>query len=477
MSKNLRTYLNQVIKYLPKQIKIIDKEVDPEFEVTAILEKLEQLDEAPLLVFNNVKGSKIPLVINLISNNDRVALSLDDVGENINIKRIIEKYMEREQNRLPTKEVSKGPIKNVILMGDDVDLNILPILMHNEEDGGKYITAGLTLMKDPETGSQNVGLYRLQVHTKDELGLSISPAHHGFLIGEKYKDLGKPIEVAVIIGHHPALVYASTSKLEGYGGELEFAGGLMCEPVEVIKGETVDLLIPSEAEIVIEGFVDPHNMRDEGPFGEWTGYYSQKSPKWFIKITAITMRERPIYQSIMTTNEHINLGRITKIGSLQRNVQKIVPIVDNINLPLSGMGRARCYISLKQHTDGEAKQAAFIALALENYISQVILVDDDIDVFNENQVLQALSTRFDAREDLLVMNNCLGDRSVPTAYDINQHKYSDGNMQTKLIFDATKSITPIDGKLFPKAVGVPKKIIENIDPYEYLKKCMRVFEE
>ena len=476
MSKNLRTYLNQVIKLLPNQIKIVDKEVDPEFGVSALIEKLEHQGKDPLVIFNNIKGSKIPLVINLAANYDRLALSLDTTD--VDVKSIVEEYMKREQNIIPTKEVSNSPVKDIILKGKDIDLNILPIIKHNEEDPGKYISAGATLIKDPETGSQNLGLYRLQVQAKDELGLNINPASHGFLIGEKYRELGKSMEVAVLIGHHPAIIMSAVSKLEGYGGELEVAGGLLGEPVEVIKGETVDLLVPAEQEIVIEGIVNPRIMRDEGPFGEWAGYSTGRGPKWFIKITAITMRKNPIYQSIMAAHvEHTILGCLPRMGSLLRRIRGVLPTVNSVNLPVSGMGRVRCYISLKQHTDGEAKQAAFIALAIEPYITNIILVDDDIDVFNENQVLWALSTRFDAREDLIMMKNCLGARSIPTAFDITKHKHGDGNMQTKLIFDATRNVTPLHGEPFPKAARVPKEIVDKVVPEEYLKECIKNFKE
>src|SRR4030042_3048743 len=257
MSKNLRTYLNQVKKLLPDQIKIVDKEVEPEFEVSAIIEKLENQGESPMVLFNNVKGSKIPLLINLGANYDRLALAIDS-----DTKNIVFEYGKKEQNRILVKEVSTGPVKDIILKGSEINLNIFPIIKHNAEDAGKYISAGPTLMKDPDTGNQNLGLYRLQVQSKDELGLFINPANHGFLIGEKYRELGQKMEVAVLIGHHPTVIMSSVSKLENYGGELEVAGGLFGEAVEVIKGETVDLRVPAEQEIVIEGIVDPQLTRD-----------------------------------------------------------------------------------------------------------------------------------------------------------------------------------------------------------------------
>ena len=472
MSKNLRTYLNKIKNLLPDQIKIVNREVNPEFEVSEIIEKLENEGKSPVVLFNNVKGSKIPLLINLGANYDRLALAI-----NSDIKNMIFKYGEREQNPIPTKEVNTGPVKDIILKGKDVDLNILPIIKHNEEDAGKYLSAGPTLIKDPDTGKQNLGLYRLQVQSKDQLGLFINPANHGFLIGEKYRELGQKMHVAILLGHHPAVIMSSVSKLEGYGGELEVAGGLMEEAVEVVKGETVDLMVPAEQEIVIEGVVDPQLHRDEGPFGEWPRYYTGRGERWYIKVTAITMRKNPIYQTVMAAHdEHNTLGALPRMGSLIRRIQEVLPTVKSVNLPLSGGGRVRCYISMNQHSDGEAKQAAFIALAVEPNIKHLVLVDDDIDVFNEKQVLWALSTRFDAREDLIVMKNCIGSHLIPTAFDVTKLKH--GNMETKLIFDATRNVLPfLNNKPFPNVARAPKENADKIKPDEYLKDCTEDFEE
>ena len=189
------------------------------------------------------------------------------------------------------------------------------------------------------------------------------------------------------------------------------------------------------------------------------------------------MRKNPIYQTVMAAHdEHNILGAIPRMGSLIRRIKEVLPTVTNVNLPLSGGGRVRCYISLKQHSDGEAKQAAFIALAVDPNIKHLILVDDDIDVFNEKQVLWALSTRFDAREDLIMMKNCLGSHLIPTAFNITKREH--GNMETKLIFDATRNVTPyLDGKPFPKMARVPEEIVNKIVPEEYLKECTKNFEE
>jgi 2,5-furandicarboxylate decarboxylase 1 len=461
MAKNLRTYIDQLVHAMPEQIKSVNREVAPEFEITAMVEKLENRGESLAIMFHKVRGSKIPVLINVGASYERLALAL-----NTNVGHMVEEYSKRESNYVGVKEVDSGPVKEVIIKNEDVDLNMLPITVHNEHDAGKYIAAGPAIIEDPDTKKQNLGLYRLQVQDKDQLGLFINPANHGYLLGERYKELGKPMEVAVVIGHHPAFLMASVSKLEGYGGELEVTGGLLSEPLEVVRGETVGLLVPSQAEIIIEGVVNPELKRNEGPFGEWPRYYTGTGDRWYIKVTAITMRKDAIYQDIMAAHdEHNMIGALPRMGSLYRRVREVLPTVKAINLPLSGGGRVRCYISLNKRSDGEPKQAAFAALVTEPNIKHIILVDDDIDVFNEKQVLWALSTRFQAHEDLIVMPNCIGSHLIPTAYDITKLKH--GVMETKLIFDATKPAPPTP---FPIKAEVPPAIAENINPEEYIEK-------
>jgi 2,5-furandicarboxylate decarboxylase 1 len=460
MSKNLRTFLNELAQKYLEEIVEVDREVDPRFELTSIAAKLEKQGKSPVIFFRKVKGSRLPAVINVCASYERMALALGTTVQNL-----AEEYAKRERSPIPVKEVGSAPVKEVVIKGEDVDLGILPIPTHNELDAGPYISAGPTVMKDPDTGALNMGLYRLQVQGKDELGLFINPANHGYLIGERYRELGRKMEVAVVIGHHPALLLASVSKLEGFGGEYEVAGALIQEPLEVIKGETVDIMVPAQAEIVIEGEVDPEVKRPEGPFGEWPHYYTGTGDRWFIKVKAITMRRDAIYQTVFGAhNEHNVIGAVPRMGSLLRRVKGALPTVKAVNLPLSGGGRAICYISLKKRSDGEPKQAAFAALSAETDIKFVVLVDDDIDVFNEQEVLWAVATRFQADKDLIIMPYCLGAHLNPSAYDITRLKH--GVMETKLILDATKPAPPTP---FPPKADVPKEMLDKIELEKYLK--------
>jgi len=205
-------------------------------------------------------------------------------------------------------------------------------------------------------------------------------------------------------------------------------------------------------------------MRDEGPFGEWPRYYTGIGERPFIKVTAITMRKDAIYHDVMPAhNEHNMIGALPRMGSLLRRVKEVLPSVKAVNLPLSGGGRAFCYISLRKRSDGEPKQAAFAALGTEPNTTLVVLVDEDINVFNEPEVLWAIATRFEADKDLIIMPNCIGAHLIPTAYDLTRAKH--GIMQTKLIFDATMPAKPTP---FPKRADVPRSIEDKINLGEYL---------
>jgi 2,5-furandicarboxylate decarboxylase 1 len=450
----------------PKDVVIVEKEVDPRYEASAIVEKFEKQNKFPLVFFKKIKGSKIPLVINLGATYERLALSLGSAS----VPQMVRDLAHREHHPVPVKEIAaqNAPCKEVILKGDDADLDLLPVLTHNEGDAGSYINAAALICKERSSGAINVGIYRHQKQGKKQLGLMINPTNHASYVRAEYEDHNEAMEVALAIGHHPALNMAAVSKQAGVGLELEIAGAFLGEPLEVVKAETVNLPVPAHAEIVIEGIVPPKKRHYEGPFGEWPHYYYKEGEQPYIQVTAITMRKNPIYQSIHSAHfEHNIIGAAPRLGSLLKRVQEVVPSTAAVNLPISGAARAHCYISVKKRAEGDPKQAALAALVTDPSVKHVIVVDDDVDVFNETQVLWALAMRFQADRDLVIIPNIIGSHLNPTAYGYN--RLERGAMETKLIFDATKPLPPYD---FPKEAQVPAEVLEKIDlardarPYE-----------
>lgn len=463
MGKDLRTYLQELTQKYPDEVVVVDREVDPKFEVSAVVEKFEEQEKFPLVFFKKVKGSEIPLIINLGASYNRLALAMGSASVEQMEKNLAQ--MERAPVSLCEIPPQKAPVKEVVLKGEKADLDLLPILTHNELDGGPYVNAATLICKERKTSSYNMGIYRHQKQGKRQLGLMINPANHASYVRAEYEEHNETMEVALAIGHHPALILSAVTKQPGIGGELEVAGAFLQEPLEMVKAETVDLLVPARAEIIIEGTVSPHKRHHEGPFGEWPHYYFKEGEEPFIQVTAITMRAKPIYQSIHSAHfEHNVIGAASRLGSLYRRINEAVPSVTAVNLPMSGAARAHCYISLKKRFEGEAKQAALAAFITEPSIKHVMVVDDDINVFNETQVLWALAMRFQADRDLVILPNILGSHLNPTSYGYN--RMQKGSMETKLIFDATKPLPPYE---FPREAKAPAEIMKQIDLQQYVR--------
>jgi 2,5-furandicarboxylate decarboxylase 1 len=468
MPQDLRTFLDQLIATYPDQLKVVNDEVKPEFEATALVDRMED-DPArfpgfPAVLFKNIAGSSLPLLLNLHATYERLALSIGT-----DVKGMVPEYARREGTRIPTVTVgsSEAPVHEVVMTGDDIDVGVLPMLIHNELDAGKYITSACTLMKDPDSGRINVGIFRHQYQGPQQVGIQVNPAHHTGYILRQLREAGKPAEVALVIGHHPAMLMGGVSKLEGVGGELEVAGGLMGEPLEMVRAKTVDLEVPARAEIVIEGVIDTHPdaVQTEGPFGEYPRYYTRVGPQPFVKITAITMRAKPIFVDVFNAHtEHSILGALPRMGSIYRRVKDAMPAVTAVNLPLSGLSRSHLYISMKKRVEGEPKIAAVAALAVDPLLKHVFVVDDDVDVFNETDTLMSMVTRFQADRDLTVLPNFVGGHLNPVTY--GYHREEKGPMETKLIFDMTRPAPP---ETFPPMCRVPPDSVAAARPDEMVQ--------
>ncbi|MBI4338775.1 MAG: UbiD family decarboxylase, partial [Chloroflexi bacterium] len=346
MAQDLRTFLKQVQETRPNDLIDVDRTVSPQYETLALVEKLEKQGRFPALTFRNVAGHNMPLLVNLAASYDRLALAIG-----ADVAHMVERFAQLAAAPKPLTWVERAdaPVKEIVLTGESVDLSLLPIPVHNELDAGPYLCSGVALVKDPDTGAVNGGVYRHQVQGKDQLGWVVNRTNHGNYVRRRYDALEKPMDVAIVVGHHPALLLAGASRLGGIGGELEVMGGLLGESVEVVAGETVDLPIPARAEIVIEGHVYPGQRHSEGPFGEWPRYYTSSGDYPFVKVSAITMRRDAIYQDVAPSMaEHQVLGALPRMGSLLKRIREVVPTVVNVNLPLSGGGRTYCYVSMRK---------------------------------------------------------------------------------------------------------------------------------
>src|SRR2546430_3611321 len=241
MAQDLRTYLDELVNAHPEQLKIVDAEVDPVFEAAAMVHKTQndsRYPGFPAVLFRNIKGSAVPCLLNLHGTYERLALSIGT-----DVHGMVAEYSKREGKAVPTTQVpsSKAPVQEVVFTGDDIDLTKFPLLVHQELDAGRYITSAATICRDPESGRLNAGIFRHQLQGPKELGFMTNPAHHTSYVLRANREMKKPMEVALVLGHHPAMLLGAVSKLAGIAGELAGLGGLLAQSPRVTKAKTAPL--------------------------------------------------------------------------------------------------------------------------------------------------------------------------------------------------------------------------------------------
>jgi 2,5-furandicarboxylate decarboxylase 1 len=379
---------------------------------------------------------------------------------------IFHEFRRRRENPKPIRWVSnaEAPVKEVVLLGDDIDLGLLPITHQAALNSDKYIPVGQMICKDPDTGVLNAGMYRHEVKGRGQLGAMINPVHHAAYIARCLAALGKPMEVVIVIGHHPAVALGTLYEGPLEVDELEVSGGFLGESLEVVKAETVNLPIPAYAEIAIEGIIDPQKMTTDGPFSEWTGYYGEEHECYLIQVTGISMRRDAIYHDMDPSQREHNLASALAYASvIYDSVKRVVPSVRTVFLPPSGGSLIAAYVSISKRVPGEGKRAGLAALTAVGSIAVVVVVDEDVDVYNEEEVLWAIYTRATPDKDIDIIPHVAGGHLIPTAYDETGLKR--GKMTSKMIIDATQ---PVELPFATRIIPDPE-VWEKIKLEDYIK--------
>jgi 2,5-furandicarboxylate decarboxylase 1 len=466
MNKDLRSFLAEVERRGPDFFVRVDKPVDFQYEPCVIQQKLAALGRYPVLRFDRVKGSSIPLVTNLFGDYRMLGLALG-ISPDEPKRRILETFRSRLAAPIPTTTVSRSPapVKEVIRTAEEVDLGRLPILKHAELNGGKYITIGFLIVRDPETGILNAGVYRHEIKSRNSFACMFNPAHHAGYIYRRYKELKRPMEAVLVLGHHPAAVMGSLARGAMESNELEIMGALMGESLEVVPAETVELPVPASAEIAIEGILDPAHESADGPFSEYTGFYGPaKDPVGLMQVRAITMRKDAIYHDLDPSHREHNLsGALSFEASVFDSVKKLAPSVQGVYMPPSGSCVFTAYVQIKKRVPGEGKSAGVAAIAAEPNLKIVIVVDDDVDIYDEAQVLWAVATHCEADRDLTIIPNAMGAHLNPSAYGERRHEK--GPMNTKMIIDATRPVT----MPFAERIRPPREVWDRIRLEDYIR--------
>jgi 4-hydroxy-3-polyprenylbenzoate decarboxylase len=384
------------------QLARVRAEVDWDLELSHIA-KLNEERGGPALLFENVRGYATPCLTSACTTTARLALILG-LPTDTSLVELMRAWVRRAPNKIKPRWVETGPCKAQIDTGDQINLLKFPVPKVYPLDGGRFFgTAVYVVTQDPDTGWVNLGTYRLQILDERTLGTQFIKGKHADLMLKKYAQRKQPMPVAAIIGGDPLLFLMGAARLPAFENEYEFAGALRGRAIDVVRGETVDLPIPAGAEIVVEGEVDPEALRPEGPFGEYTGYYSGigTTPRHFIKVNCITHRRDPIFWSTTVgravTDTHMTMA-LTYGSTLWQELEAMrIPGIQSVYCPPEGAGRFLAIISVKQMYPGHAAQVGTAAISTEMGaygLKTVIVVDDDIDAWDLPRVLWALSFRF-----------------------------------------------------------------------------------
>jgi 2,5-furandicarboxylate decarboxylase 1 len=410
-------------------------------ELAAVAKKLE-LQSAVL--FPKPGQHEIPVVANLFADRSWIADSLGvPSGE------LLSRFQNAVRHPLPWVEVTAAPVHDVVHR--DVDLlKQLPIPKHNEHDSGPYITAALLIARNPATGIQNVSIHRCQVSGPDRIGVLLLLRHtkHYFRMAE---EAGHALEIALVIGVHPACILASQAIAALDDDEMEIAGALLGQPIEMVKCRTNAVRVPAHAEIVIEGRILPKVREPEGPFGEFPQYYGPRADREVIHVDAITHRKNAIFHTIVGGGvEHLLLGGIPREATLLEHLQRSFPSVRDVRLTRGGTCRYHLAVKIEKASHGEPKNIIMGAFGGHYDVKHVVVVDMDVDIDDPNEIEWAIATRFQADRDLVVVSGAQGSKLDPS---------SDQGVSAKMGIDATKPLStePMEFK------RIHVKGIENVD--------------
>ena len=330
MAQDFQSYVERIRSERPDEFVTVPYEVDPAHEITATIIKTEQeARRRPVFLFDKVKGTEFKVMSNLHASRNRLAMALG-----CGPREMQKKFLDAMENPIPPKEINTGPCKDVILRGGDVDMRALPQIVHHGDDGGPYITAAISFARDPETGIYNCAYNRLMITGRDTTSIHLTLGKHLWEFHQVAEARGEPLPVAFAIGVHPTIALGCLAIGSIDEDEVAIMGGLFGEPLEMVRCETVDLLVPAHAEMIIEGEILPGATVDEGPFGEFTGYSLGAREREVVKVKAITHRKEAVFYDMNVGHlDHMLLSTIPMEANLYRAVRSMVPSVKAVRVP------------------------------------------------------------------------------------------------------------------------------------------------
>ena len=458
------------------ELRKVKEPVSPYLEITEVADRvMKSPGGGKALLFERPTGYDIPVAINCFGSRKRMsmALGVEDFEE---IAAEIEDLLKPEvpagfvdklrmlpklgrMATMPPKTVSTGICQEVVLKGDQVDLTKLPILHCWPQDGGPFITLPLVFTYDPNSGKRNVGMYRIQIYDRNTTGMhwqlhKVGAEHH-----RQSEERGERIQAAVVLGGDPALTYSATAPLPPIIDEMLFAGFLRHKPVELVKCKTVDILVPADAEIVLEGYVDPGERRPEGPFGDHTGYYTLQEPYPVFHVTAMTHRRNPVYPATIVGRPPMEdkwLGKATERIFLPL-IRLMVPELVDLNLPVEACFHNLALVSIRKRYPGHAFKVmnAIWGLGQLMFTKMIFVFDADVNVQDMRECLWRATNNIDPERDMLVTRGPI---------DVLDHASREMGFGSKIGFDCTRKI-PAEGfhRRWPDVIEMSPEVKKRID--------------
>jgi len=429
------------------ELKRIKIEVDCNLEIAEIMRR-QMYSNGPAILFENVKNYDIPILANAFGSMKRLEIALEmtdfkEIGQRIvdmtklnipsgflnKIKKLPE--LSKMSESFPKLE-NNGPVTEVT--SSNASFDELPILKSWPNDAGKFITLGLVATSHPETGVRNLGVYRIQIIDSTHALMHWQKHKRGAHHADISKDKGEKIPTAIIIGGEPATIFSSIAPVPEGLDKYLFAGITRKKGIKMVKCKTIDLEVPANAEIVLEGYVDPSDLREEGPFGDHTGYYTPVEPYPTFTLTGIMKRKNPIYVTTVVGKpilEDAYIGKVIEQSFLPL-IQMFHPEVIDFSMPAAGWFQGLAIISIKKRYPGQAKKVmmGLWGMGQLSLTKMFVVVDEDINVHDMNNVIWAITTRSDAARDTLIINNTPTDTLDPASPLVN--------LGSKLGIDATQ---------------------------------------
>ena len=410
----------------------VKSEVDAEYELAGIIYKSHSSGCGKSMLFEKIKNSSYPVLSGMLLDRDVIAslfgIAVDEVPKFMG--NALDNWR-KDKNKFPSEILTHSFANEVIR--DDVNLFDLPIPVHALKDGGPYFNSSVMIVRNPETGIPNISLRRFMVTQKDRMTFLIDPERH---LGEYLaiaESRNEPLPITLNIGMGPAVWFAAAMPKQG-DGKVGIATHMIGESIDFIKTQSIDTLAFADAQFVVEAEILPNVREDEGPFAEVTGHYAKRDKRWVARVTGITHRKEPVFQTLLGGPESLVATGFAGEGNLLEAVKDKVPQVRAVYLSSGGGGYYQAIVQVENDREWVGRDAIMETFNAFNPLQWVVAVDMDVDIYNANDITWAISTRFNADTDLILLKNEFGHWLNPMAI---MNEEGTGATITKMGMDAT----------------------------------------